>query len=76
MKPKEIGAFEAKTHLSKLLQKVRQGQSFYITHRGQPLAELRPITHPKKRPQFGSDKGKIIISPDFDDPIPGMEEYS
>ena len=76
MKPTEIGAFEAKTHLSKLLQKVRQGKSFTITHRGRPLAELRPVTQPKKHPRFGSYKDKIIISPNFDDPIPGMEEYS
>ncbi len=40
---KKIGAYEAKTHLSNLLEKVEQGQSFTITKRGQPVAKLTPV---------------------------------
>jgi prevent-host-death family protein len=40
---KEIGAFEAKTHLSELLAAVERGASFTITRRGKPVAELRPV---------------------------------
>ena len=72
----EIGAFEAKTHLSSLLEKVGQGKTFHITKRGRPMAELRPIASPARRPRFGADKGKIKIAADFDDPIPEMEAYS
>jgi prevent-host-death family protein len=39
----EIGAYDAKTHLSELLQKVQQGERFLITRHGQPVAELAPI---------------------------------
>lgn len=39
----EIGAYEAKTHLPKLLAKVQQGQRFVITRHGRPVAELRPV---------------------------------
>ena len=42
----EIGAFEANTHLSELLEKVRHGKTFFITKRGHPVAELRPISVP------------------------------
>lgn len=35
-----IGIFEAKNHLSALVQKVRQGETFMITYRGQPAAML------------------------------------
>ncbi|MGE3919973.1 MAG: type II toxin-antitoxin system Phd/YefM family antitoxin [Gammaproteobacteria bacterium] len=38
----EIGAFEAKANLSKLLQDVKQGHSFTITVRGEPIADLVP----------------------------------
>lgn len=38
-----IGAFEAKTHLSALLEKVASGQSFIITKHGQAVAELKPM---------------------------------
>jgi len=38
----EVGAFEAKTHLSELLQRVREGDRVIITHRGAPVAVLVP----------------------------------
>jgi prevent-host-death family protein len=38
-----IGAFEAKTHLSALLERVAQGESFTITKHGRPVATLAPI---------------------------------
>jgi len=37
----EIGAYEAKTHLPRLLREVAEGQSFTITLRGKPVAELK-----------------------------------
>ena len=41
---KTIGSFEAKTHLSGLLEKVARGESFLITKRGKPVAALSPVT--------------------------------
>jgi prevent-host-death family protein len=38
----EIGAYEAKTKLSELLRLVGDGQSFTITNRGEPVADLVP----------------------------------
>jgi prevent-host-death family protein len=76
MKAKEIGAFEAKTRLSEILEKVRKGQVFFITKRGQPIAELRPVTTREHRPRFGCDKGRVRIGEDFDAPIPELKDYS
>ncbi len=74
MKPKKIGAFEAKTKLSHLLDRVDKGQVYVITKRGRPVAELRPV--PKQTGiWFGMHKGKIWMSDDFDAPLPGFEEY-
>ena len=39
----EVGAFEAKTHLPKLLKRVQQGERFVITRHNQPVAELIPF---------------------------------
>ena len=75
MKPREIGTYEAKTHFSKLVEQVARGRVFYITRRGRRVAELRPVTETKRRPVFGKDKGRIFISPDFDDPLPEFEPY-
>lgn len=38
----QVGAYEAKTHLPKLLQRVEQGERFVITRHGHPIAELIP----------------------------------
>ncbi len=39
----EIGAFEAKTHLSELLRETESGRSFVILRRGKPVARLVPV---------------------------------
>ncbi len=38
----EISAYEAKTHLSQLLERARQGERIVITRHGTPVAELGP----------------------------------
>ena len=38
-----IGAFEAKTHLSEILEKAAQGEETLITRRGIPIAKVIPI---------------------------------
>lgn len=38
----EVGAFEAKTHLSALLDRAERGERFLITKHGRPVAELIP----------------------------------
>jgi prevent-host-death family protein len=40
--PREVGAYDAKTHLPQLLRDVEQGDSITITVRGKPVAELVP----------------------------------
>ena len=76
VKAKEIRTFEAKRRLSELLEQVRQGAVFLITKRGQPVAELRPVRPPERRPRFGCDRGRVIIGPDFDAPIPELNDYT
>ena len=51
----EIGAFEARTRLSRLLQRVEAGERFVITRHSRPVAELIPY-----RPR-DSDKVRAAI---------------
>jgi prevent-host-death family protein len=41
---REVGAYEAKTHLPKLLEQVEKGERFVITRHGRPVAELVPVS--------------------------------
>jgi prevent-host-death family protein len=51
----EIGAFDAKTHLSRLLREVEQGRRYTITVRGRPVADLIP----SERPGEGAARGAV-----------------
>ncbi|MDR2730860.1 MAG: type II toxin-antitoxin system prevent-host-death family antitoxin [Treponema sp.] len=39
----QIGAFEAKTHFSQIIDKVMQGADFIVTRRGKPVAKIVPV---------------------------------
>ena len=39
----QIGAFEAKTHFSQILEKTEQGEDFIVTRRGKPVAKIIPF---------------------------------
>ena len=44
-----VGAYEAKTHLSQLLERVTQGEWITITKHGQPVAVLKPVSDREQR---------------------------
>jgi prevent-host-death family protein len=41
-----IGAYQAKTHLPALLERVERGEQFTITRHGRPIARLVPLDGP------------------------------
>ena len=45
----QIGAYEAKTHLPRLLDRVARGESLTITRHGKPVARLVPVTSNRDR---------------------------
>jgi prevent-host-death family protein len=63
-----VNIHEAKTHLSRLLQRVQAGEEITIARAGRPIAKLTAIQERPKRRIPGNDK--IIIHPNFDDPLP------
>lgn len=76
MKQKKIGAFDAKTRLSELLDLVHEtGAVYVITKRGVPVAELRPVTTSTGL-RYGSDAGQILVADDFDAPIADFADYA
>ena len=44
-----VGAYEAKTHLSRLLERVVEGEWITITKHGQPVAVLKPVSDQAQR---------------------------
>ena len=63
-----VNVHEAKTHLSRLLERVSEGEEIVIARAGKPVARLVPYKH--RGITFGRLKGKIRIADDFDAPLP------
>ncbi len=66
----EANIHEAKTHLSRLLEKVALGEEVIIARAGKPVAKLVPFDNLPKRRKLGSAKGEFVFPDDFNDPLP------
>jgi prevent-host-death family protein len=65
-----VNVHEAKTHFSRLLQRVLAGEEIVIAKGGVPVAKLVPLKRAAGRRVPGSAKGQIVIAEDFDEPLP------
>lgn len=61
-----INVHEAKTHLSRLLDRAAAGEEIVIGRAGKPIARLMPLDRPQR--VFGAMIGELWIGDDFDDP--------
>jgi prevent-host-death family protein len=66
----EVNVHEAKTHLSKLLERVAMGEEVIIAKAGRPVAKLVPVERRIKRRTLGSAEGEFVVPDDFNDPLP------
>ena len=67
----EVNIHEAKTHFSRLIQRVAAGEEVIIARAGVPVARLVPVSaDPKQKRPLGFDRGKIWVADDFDAPLP------
>jgi prevent-host-death family protein len=64
-----VSVHEAKTHLSRLLQRVEAGEEVVIARSGHPIARLVPVGPTRPRVP-GRLKGAVSVSDDFDAPLP------
>lgn len=67
----EVNIHEAKTHFSRLLQRVAAGEEVVIARAGVPVARLVAVEpkKPKTRP-LGFARGEVWVADDFDAPLP------
>jgi len=67
-----VSLYEAKTHLSELVEQAAQGREIIVTKSGKPKARLVPLA-PQDTKHLripGRGKGRVWIAPDFDAPLP------
>ena len=61
-----VNIHEAKTQLSKLVDRAAKGEPFIIAKAGKPLVKVVPLDAPKKPQRLGFMKGEIAVPDDFD----------
>ena len=61
--------YEAKSSLSRLVERAAAGEEIIIAKAGKPMAKLTPVSKPRRR-KPGGWKGRIRIAKNFDAPLP------
>ncbi len=72
----DVNIHEAKTHLSRLLERVALGEEVIIRKAGRPVARLIPIDKLPTLRQLGWARGEFVFREDFDAPLPSEIEES
>jgi prevent-host-death family protein len=65
-----VNLYEAKTQLSRLVDRAAAGEEIIIAKGGRPLARLVPLATAAPPRRLGLLEGQVQIGPDFDDPLP------
>jgi prevent-host-death family protein len=65
----QVSLYEAKTRLSRLVDRALRGDEIVITRHGRPVARLVPATRVRSPRRLGSLRGKIRVAADFDAPL-------
>ncbi len=65
-----VNIHAAKTHLSRLIDKVAAGEEVVIARAGKPVARLVPLAPERPKRVLGMLRGQINIPDNFDDPLP------
>lgn len=65
-----VSLYEAKTHLSSLVERAASGDEIVITKSGKPRARLVPLEDTRALRTPGRGKGAWHVSDDFDAPLP------
>jgi prevent-host-death family protein len=65
-----VNVHEAKTHLSRLLERALEGEEIVIMKAGKPLVRLEPVEKAPVSRKLGSAKGQFVVPDDFDAPLP------
>jgi prevent-host-death family protein len=71
----QVNIHDAKTNLSKLIDKVLKGESVIIAKSNKPIVKLVMVDELKNKRKLGSAKGQVIIGDNFDEPLEDFKDY-
>ncbi len=72
---KTVTIHEAKTHLSRLIREVQEGEEIIIARGDCPVVKLVLLDASAGERRIGTAKGKVVIANDFDEPLDDFTAY-
>lgn len=64
----QFNIHEAKTNLSRIIERVEHGEEIIISRAGHPVAKVIPLTRAARRTERGSLRGTLVLTDDWDAP--------
>ena len=62
----QFNIHEAKTNLSRIIERVEHGEEIIISRAGRPVAKVIPLAGRVQRSARGSLRGRLLLAPDWD----------
>ena len=62
----QFNIHDAKTNLSRIIERVEHGEEIIISRAGRPVAKVVPLAGRVQRSGRGSLRGKLVLAPDWD----------
>ena len=62
----QFNIHDAKTNLSRIIERVEHGEEIIISRAGRPVAKVIPLVGRVQRSGRGSLRGKLVLAPDWD----------
>jgi prevent-host-death family protein len=62
----QFNIHDAKTNLSRIIERVEHGEEIIISRAGRPVAKVIPLAGKVQRSGRGSLRGKLVLAPDWD----------
>jgi len=71
----QVNIAEAKTHLSRLVQKALNGEEVIIARDNKAVVRLVPVDPPKQKREPGTARGRVWAAADFDQTPSDLDDY-
>ena len=72
----QVNIHEAKSQLSRLIQRTLEGEEIIIARNNKPVVRLQIIEQPRTKRQLGALRGIVLsTAPDFNAPLEDMADY-
>ncbi|MEV0298805.1 type II toxin-antitoxin system prevent-host-death family antitoxin [Nocardia sp. NPDC050710] len=62
----QFNIHDAKTNLSRIIERVERGEEIVISRAGHPVAKVVPLVRRAERRGRGSLRGRLVLGPDWD----------